>query len=253
MYLGRSVDPKLAILVDDVQIRAKSTSMPTPSPTFAPVSQASVPTNSPTVTKTLKPTISAISCPLLGGGLMTLSASTVMIKFADAGMLCTLVKVTTDANSGNITAIVPLARSYDGFMWELAGGEYASSFASADLFHCYARGCQFTLPAKKSNEGFQIRSYQYSLSETDQLARMLERTSFGITLSDLNKVSSLAGSGTGNMSIGSLSNKIGQWVQTQMMANATSHREFWRVRANPRVRKRILVYCFPYVYCKSIR
>ena len=244
LYLGRTVDRKLAVLVDDVQIKAKSTHNPTPSPTFSPVSsQASLPTSSPTVENTLKPTISAISCPSIGET-MTLLSDTVMIQFANIGVLCTLVKVTTDTKSGNITVIIPLARSYDGLMWELAAGEYAASFASADLFECYSQGCQFTLPTKNSNELFQLRPYQYNLSASDQFARMLERTSFGITQSDLKAISSLSGIGKSNVSIDALSYSMAQWVQMQMIANVTSHREFWRVRANPRVRESLLSHSY---------
>jgi hypothetical protein len=177
-----------------------------------------------------------LSCPLIGNAPMTLLSNTVMVKFADAAMLCTLVKVTTDANSGNVTAIVPLARSYDGFMWELAAGDYAASFSTANIFQCYDRGCQFYLPSStSSSESFQLRSYQYNLSETDQIARMLERTSFGITRSDLTAVSSLSSTGMGNATTDVLSYKMAQWVRIQMMSNVTSHREFWRQRANPRI------------------
>jgi hypothetical protein len=49
IHFGRGVDAKLAILVDDVQIVAKSTASPTPSPTFAPVYQVIQPTNQPTL------------------------------------------------------------------------------------------------------------------------------------------------------------------------------------------------------------
>jgi len=236
LYLGRSVDPKVAVLVDDIQINAKTTPNPTPFPTFSPISsQASLPTISPSGRITLAPTKTAIACPLIGDGPMALSSNTVMIQFASAGVLCSMVKVTTDTTSGNITAIIPLARSYDGFVWELAAGDYAATFASADLFRCYSRGCQFSVPAKNANELFQLRSYQYNLSETDQLARMLERTSFGIMQSELTAISSLPGIFMGNVSMDAISYKMGQWVQKQMMVNVTSHREFWRQRANPRL------------------
>ena len=243
LFLGRGVDQRVAVLIDDIQFIAKSTPNPMPSPTLSTFSpQGMQPTYSPSIHKTLVPTVSAIACPTIGNGPMTLTSSTVMIQFANAGVLCTLVKVTGSNNSSNITTIVPLARSYDGFVWEIAAGDYAASFASSALFQCYSHGCQFKLPNfASSNEWFQLRSYQYSLPETDQLARLLERTSFGITQSDLKAISSLPFLVTGNVSMNTLSVKMAQWVRLQMMANATSHREFWRLRANPRVRNGIII------------
>jgi hypothetical protein len=252
LFLGRSVDSKIAVLVDDVQIAAKVAFKPTPSPSSAPVSQQTLPTITPSVQKTLAPTTSAISCPLVTDGPMTLSSSTAMINFAGYGVLCTLAKATIDSISGNIIEIVPLARSYDGYMWELAAGDYAASFASTKIFSCYNNGCQFWLPQLASNEWFQLRTYEYTLSERDQLARMLERTSFGITQSDLESISSLPSVGVSNVSlltisslplsgedsisnIDTLSLKMAQWIQMQITTNVTSHREFWRQRANPRV------------------
>ena len=236
LYLGRSVDPRVAVLVDDVQIFSKTSSYPTPHPTFSPISsQVIQPTVAPTVQKTLAPTTSAISCPPIVDGRMMILSNVAMIKFSSVGMLCTLVKITVDVDSGNVTAIVPLARSYDGFMWELAAGDYAASLVSSNILQCYDHGCQFNLPGTASNEWFQLRSYQYSLPETDQLARMLERTSFGITQSDLKAISSIPYNES-NYTVDALSYKMALWIQRQIIANATSHREFWRQRANPRVR-----------------
>ena len=235
IHLGRGVDSKLAILFDDVQIVAKSTASPTPSPTFAPVSQVIQPTISPSTQHTIGPTTTALSCPLIGNGPLTLWINNVNIKFADVGTICTLVKATADANSGNITAIVPLARSYDGFVWELAAGDYAASFSSSNIFECYDHSCQFKLPNTMTNEWFQLRSYQNSLADVDQYARMLERTSFGITQSDLMAISSLSTVNGEILTTDALSYKMAQWVKIQMAANATSHREFWRLRANARV------------------
>jgi len=86
-----------------------------------------------------------------------------------------------------------------------------------------------------TNEWFQLRSYQNSLPDIDQYARMLERTSFGITQSDLMAISSLSTANAGNLTTDALSHKMGQWLKIQMAINATSHREFWRLRANARV------------------
>jgi len=235
IHLARGLDSGLAVVVDDVHITSKTTASPTPLPTSSPAFISStVPTISPTK-RTPGPTKLPISCPMIGDVPIELSIDTVMIKFADIGVLCTLVKVTTDVVSGNITVVIPLARSYDGLMWEMAAGDYSATFASTNIFECYDHGCQFRLPEKKSSEGFQLRSYQYSIPGTDQLARMLERTSFGVTQSDLAAISSLTFLDSGNGYVDELSNKMAQWVQMQMMVNHTSHREFWRERANPRV------------------
>jgi len=250
LYLGRSVDPGIAVLIDDVHIVAKSTTNPTPVPTLSPVSsQLFQPTKAPTIRKTLAPTTSLLSCPMVGNAPITLLTNYVMLKFSDAAMLCTLTKVTVDAASGNVTAIIPLARSYDGYGWELAPGDYASSFSSLNIIQCYDRGCQFQLPSSNgSMEFFQLRSYQYSLPETDQVARMLERTSFGITQSDLSAILSLPSNGTGDHTTNALSYKLAQWVKMQMTLSVSSHREFWRQGSNPRV-SRLERNCFmPHIY-----
>jgi hypothetical protein len=236
VFWGRSINPGVAVLIDDVQIVAKSTLNPTPFPTLSPASsQLLKTTGTPSVRKSLAPTSSMLTCPIVGNAPMTLVSKTVMLKFSDAERLCTLVKVTVDTGSGNVTAIIPLAHSYDGYSWDLASGDYAASFSSLNIFQCYDRGCQFNLPSTSSNEFFQLRSYQYILPEMDQFARLLERTSFGITQSDLNAISSLSSNGTGNLTTNALSYKIALWVQTQMMLRISSHREFWRQGSNPRV------------------
>jgi len=236
VFWGRSINPGVAVLIDDVQIVAKSTLNPTPFPTLSPASsQLLKTTGTPSVRKSLAPTSSMLTCPIVGNAPMTLVSKTVMLKFSDAERLCTLVKVTVDTGSGNVTAIIPLAHSYDGYSWDLASGDYAASFSSLNIFQCYDRGCQFNLPSTSSNEFFQLRSYQYILPEMDQFARLLERTSFGITQSDLNAISSLSSNGTGNLTTNALSYKIALWVQTQMMLRISSHREFWRQGSNPRL------------------
>jgi hypothetical protein len=249
LYLGYNIDPKIAVLVDNVQITAMSTMIPSSPPTSSPVSHQPLSTVAPTVISSLTPTLTAISCPNVADISTTLSSNIVMITFADAGVLCILVKVTVDINSGNVTNIIPLARSYDNFMWELTAGEYAASYASDGIFQCYDHGCQFWLPQKMSNEMFQLRSYQYSLPEVDQYARMLERTSFGVTQSNLREVSSLSYDSEDN--IDQISYKMAQWIKMQMTMSMTSHREYWRQRANPRVCSTIS-YIFDFTFTNAI-
>ena len=63
-----------------------------------------------------------------------------------------------------------------------------------------------------------------TVSDTDKTARLLETATFGTTLADIN---SFGGAFT--------METAKTWIQNQINAPMTSHREFFRQRANPRL------------------
>lgn len=141
------------------------------------------------------------------------------------------------------TENIPLGRSYNGYDWETtvagkdAGFEYTCQ-DHQDENSSSSRVCLLIVPNKfdsdddsdtTTNKLFALRSwsmesqnYNYTLSEFDLAARFLEKTSFGITKSELIEFSDPS-----------------SYVKEQMSLSLpqTSHRALFRSQAQTRVRR----------------
>lgn len=227
--MGRYVHVGRALLVDNIQITQRTTSAPTPSPTFSPTkSKNTGPTSQPTKKTDAPTTTNVLSCPSVGDNPIFIPSGSVMLQPATNLTLCTLTKVVTSSETGDSFSI-PIARSYDGNSWEKAAGEYAASFFVNQGILCYESGCQINLPHLDSGSQFNLASYSYSLSKSDEAARFLETATFGITQSQLDAFEN---------SSNNIQDDIIGWVSNQMNASITpmtSHREFWRKRLTGRV------------------
>ena len=228
LELGRYVHNDRILLVDNIQVTQRTTSPPTPFPTFSSTEpKVSGPTNKPT-RSTYAPSITNfVSCPPVGSDPVALDNGPVLLQIMDSS-LCTLTRSATSPD-GNVIH-TPIARSYDGNAWEQAAGEIADTLFDGPIL-CYDRGCQINLPEAEVGSQYVLSSSSYSLSDRDKYARFLETASFGITEEQLNDFES---------SPKSAESKIASWIQNQMNESKTpmtSHREFWRRGVKNRVSK----------------
>ena len=115
---------------------------------------------------------------------------------------------------------------------------FAKRHFENDLILCYDEGCQINLPQLESGEVYLLSSKTHSISNRDEFARFLETATFGATSSDLDTMEAAIGE-EGPIGV------IVDYIESQMdetIVPASSHREFWRQRANPRVC--IILACF---------
>jgi hypothetical protein len=176
---------------------------------------------------------SNLICPYPNGSSKLLSSGPVHIQKSPQGILCTL--TAASYNESKLTSILPLARSYDGFEWERAAGVFATEFYRNNSWSCDSVSCQIVLPQLPNNMTYRLASYTHSLAPRDEIARFLETTTFGVTQSDLESFFNITENG--NIT-GDLKARMARWISTQMNASRvgiTSHREYWRTRANSRV------------------
>ena len=221
------VDPAYDVVVDDLQISLYATAPPTPGPTPGAKEEV-IESESPTSSPTSRPTVSAITpCPVTESTPSVTPAGPVMLARSDS--LCILTKAVN--TNGTLSNIAPVALSYDGEGWEAAAGEFATTLLSGQVFGNYAVGSHITLPELGANEKYYLTTYSHSVSETDEVARLLETATFGTTPEDLATWNST----TGGRRLTATTAK--QWVEKEMAIPMTSHREFFRKRANPRVSK----------------
>mmetsp|Transcript_19415 Transcript_19415/g.23909 ORF Transcript_19415/g.23909 Transcript_19415/m.23909 type:complete len:544 (-) Transcript_19415:1477-3108(-) len=197
-----------------------ATVAPTTSPTLSPTISSDIPSIAPTDFDGI------LSCPLVDEAKLisnTYLPGTISFKIplTSSGIgLCTLTKVI----DGHSTITKPLARTYDGKDWEASPGKYSVSILHQNGIQCVdddgERLCSINLPALEEGEAFFLASFKDNqLSIRDQRADFLEMTSFGATNEMLD-----------NWEFPSFD----EFVKDQMSIDATSHREYWRERTNPR-------------------
>ena len=153
--IGNFLDPDKVLVIDDVIVTPLTTSSPTKAATSY-LTQSQHPSPAP-FDITYSPTVpvTPISYPLDTEGPVEVGGGKTFISSAAKGVLCTLTKVSVNKD-GAITSITPVARSYEGYPWELAGDEYAASLSYGNAFFCYENGCQFVLPPLRFREIYQL-------------------------------------------------------------------------------------------------
>ena len=185
---------------------------------------------------------SILSCPYPDDPPIFISDGEVNIQKASPGILCTLTTAVLNDNSV-VTSLVPLARSYDGFDWErAAGGGVSVTLYRNQSWNCDFSSCQITLPPLQDGMTYRLASYNRALPERDEIARFLESTTFGPTQVELDQFYNITDNGTRT---DNLQTRMAHWVWRQMdvsQVGMTSHREFWRKRANMRVSIYIIHY-----------
>jgi len=136
----------------------------------------------------------------------------ITLKRSESGSLCGLYLVTRRG------MILPIGRSYEGHEWESYAGVYARH-----TFICDSNECTTVLPRVSRFLQLRYGRYRYKVqsfaAETHEGARLLEQTTFGPTMTDIDKL--------GDISPAS-------WIQMQMQLPLTSHRKFYRERVRHR-------------------
>jgi len=208
-------------------INKNNTSSPTPYPTYFPTEEENAgPTIEPTIRTDTPTTGKVVMCPNHGSTPVSVSAGSIVLQVSDS--LCTLTKVTTSIETGEITSI-PVARSYDNNPWEKSASSSVSMFGKEEIL-CYPVGCQMQLSELESGAEYMLSSFSHSLSKTDEYARFLETATFGTTQQQLDVFTN---------SPKNVQETIASWLTDQMnpnVTNITSHRAYWRRGLNGRVR-----------------
>ena len=141
----------------------------------------------------------------------------IMLENSSPGILCTLVEVTVEGD----LQLKPIGRSYNGRGWEPYRGRHS---ATTDIIptSCSddsSTDCLIDLPPLSVERKYALKSYRYSLGSRDEAARFLERTTFGPTTSEIN---AFVADGSNHT----------KWITDQIQLPITSHRQFFRERAN---------------------
>ena len=145
-------------------------------------------------------------------------------------------------HNGTDSFIVPIARSYNGNDWEKESGRIVEDTMYELDWYCYYEACEIDLPGLASGRQYKLSSSEASLRYTDPalnandnvVARFLESATFGSTQADIDTING----GTGTRRRLAVEDNINSWIIDQMdetRTPATSHREYWRARANPSV------------------
>ncbi|KAL7482807.1 hypothetical protein ACHAW6_008462, partial [Cyclotella cf. meneghiniana] len=210
------------IVMDEMHITTVGTLTPSFISTPAPTDDTSNVTSTPTSKTTLMPTVATVTkCPKVGFGSLTISPGPIMLGKSNS--LCILTKAIEEFD-GSLAKVAPVARSYDGRAWERSPGEFATHLFQGVVFGYYTKGTQINLPELAAGERYYLTSYSYAMSHNDTLARLLETATFGTTVADL------AAWARGNLT----KDTVSEWIHEQINMPITSHREYFRLRVNPR-------------------
>ena len=146
----------------------------------------------------------------------------ILLGNSPEGILCTLLEVSTDNESraDRDLRLKPIGRSYNGGGWEPYHElNSATNTVPLSCSDSVDSDCLIVLPPLEIGRKYILKSYEYSLGPRDRAARFLERTTFGATSSELD---AFVASG-GDPSV---------WLQKQLDLPISSHRQFFRERAN---------------------
>ncbi|EJK52364.1 hypothetical protein THAOC_28369, partial [Thalassiosira oceanica] len=207
--------------------QAPTTSSPTTqSPTQSPTTQAPT-TVSPT---TQAPTtLSLLSCPSVGSPMTILQPGPKLVNVSSSGSFCGIFRRTQAGD------LIPLARSYNGNGWEPSAGPFALSFGEilgsassggTESRRLTSSSSNIVLPELVDpNESYVILSKDGSSSDRRDIASWLEMITFGQKMDEIDLLD--------DGSWGSIARA--QFLLAQMnttLSPATSHREYYRRRAN---------------------
>ncbi|KAL7543207.1 hypothetical protein ACHAXR_012486, partial [Thalassiosira sp. AJA248-18] len=161
-----------------------------------------------------EPFVQAISCPSIGSSKVTAS-STKIVSLSDASTFC---GIFIQTSSGGL---IPYARSYNGYDWESSPGPLA---ASSDSISYSGDDCIIMLPdLEDTTASYVVLAKDGASSDVRKdIARFLEMTTFGTKISEIDALDTGYWDDTARAS----------YVREQMDMPKTSHREYFRQRAN---------------------
>jgi hypothetical protein len=163
---------------------------------------------------------SEFTCPDNAGWVSFVGDGSLRFYNSKRNQVCTLVQISPDKQS-----FKPIGRSYAGYEWEAASGEF-----SYLKWICDGVSCAVDLPTLSAGSIYRLATLDTSNTaesgSMNEIARFLEQSTFGSTIEDIR---SLFGSAN-------LLPIFAQWIlQQQNDVSITSHREFFRQRLNARM------------------
>ena len=181
--------------------------------------------------------IKTLACPDPGSAAIPVdlpTGGTLEVAPAGPSSLCTLSEVFSDpADPSKDVQVIPIARSYDERSWEPVAGFRSEAVFSGGAPYCTSTKCDLVLPAEETNARYVLASYERgpSFGKRDEIARFLDQVTFGVKRSELDAEEDAYDQAA------SASAWRAQFLQLQMTAAPTSHREWWRKRTSPKVSK----------------
>jgi len=163
-----------------------------------------------------------ISCPPVGSPWVGLTAGGKLTFTSSLNMYC---GIFIETGGGEEMSLIPYARSYNQNQWEASPGPFASpsrGIVCQTSSSSFTSLCEIDLPPlASSSDRYIMISKDGSMDTPKQIARFLEMTTFGVK----------------NEEIDSLLNEEwgperAKYVRQQMDVDITSHREYFRKRAN---------------------
>lgn len=164
----------------------------------------------------IETTNAVVTCPQSAGTSETVESlsdgGVVELAKSSSTMGCSLWRVSTKGK-------VPVARSYNGYDWEPYSGDFASTSFTCNDSTCVSSPLPI-VPVQRQGGSieYKVVSYQHSISEENEIARFLEQTTFGPTLDEIKDFPA----------------NPATWLQNQQSLPMTSHRQYFRQRANYR-------------------
>ena len=218
IFKCQTISPTQSPTLPPVRDPMKSPTL-SPAPTLPPeeVTAPTLPPKEVTQVPSSANTLNLI-CPDVGSTpIIVTSNSRVSLSVSDPETLCTLTRIQT-SETGETTSIAPVARSYEGNNWEAVKGPYNLDFS------CENNRCTTFVPDDPYS--FYLTTYDdksQGLGVQERASRFLEQATFGPTMK------SIASFGDDQ----DLNSKIENWIQDQVENQpVTSHREYYRKRAN---------------------
>jgi len=158
----------------------------------------------------------------------------IFINLSSQGKLCSLIAI-KDSKRSTSKIEVPIARSYDGYDWEILKGSYQHAKSTCFDEFCNISVPSTSIPSDHHRSSFILSSFsESSLNFTirDKASQFLEQTTFGPTLESIESLTN-----NGEISENKLNENLKDWLYDQIMTvPATSHREYFRKRSNNRLR-----------------
>jgi len=171
---------------------------------------------------TAGPLITQLFCPPLGVSVSLTSETKYAFAHSTANTFCGIF-IQNGKKRGS--TLIPYARSYNGEEWEASPGPNA--IRSKDIT-CSPNGyCAIHLPALAdgANDSYILLAKDGFMEDRKQIAKFLEMTTFGPKKEEINALDDGAWGPKSRA----------QYVRRQMDTPATSHREYFRKRANAKV------------------
>ncbi len=103
----------------------------------------------------------SINCP--GSSEAPVQVAAGQVTLTKSSTLCLLIKAVADEETGQLTQLAPVARSFDGWNWRKSGGGFATKLLRGVDFEHDGDDSTIDLPSlSEPGENYYLKSYDYS-------------------------------------------------------------------------------------------